>query len=410
MSPKPDAFDVIIAGAGPVGLALARSLSDTGLRLAIVDPQPLEALKQPAWDGREIALTHPSMDILKGLGVWDRIAEADRSDLRQARVTNGKSSRALSFDSPSGERLGVLVSNHLIRQALFDLTEHQPNLTLMSGRRIVQARIRPASPQKPVQVEAQLDDGHRLTSSLIVAADSRFSSVRQMLGVGADLHNLGRSIIVCRVRHEKDHEHVATEGFDHGQILAFLPLNPDAEGHRSSVVLTLDNQTAQGLMEASDEAFEADLIARAAGRLGQMSVISPRRLYPQAISWSHSFSGEGYALVGDAAVGMNPITAHGFNLGLKGQDRLARQIKQAAAKGLVLGRASTLRGYDHGHRLDALPLYRATNTIAHLFTDETLPAKALRQLVLNAGQALPPFRRAVSHSLMGKNPLSALLP
>ncbi|HEX7770206.1 MAG TPA: FAD-dependent oxidoreductase, partial [Dokdonella sp.] len=65
--------DIAIIGAGPVGLCLARALALQGLHVAVVERQPRAALAEPAFDGREIALTHASMRLLGELGVWGRI-------------------------------------------------------------------------------------------------------------------------------------------------------------------------------------------------------------------------------------------------------------------------------------------------------------------------------------------------
>ena len=71
-----------------------------------------------------------------------------------------------------------------------------------------------------------------LRASLLVAADGRLSAVRRMAGLVAELHDFGRSAIVCRMRHEQPHRQVAHEAFHHGHTLAVLPLDPDASAAR----------------------------------------------------------------------------------------------------------------------------------------------------------------------------------
>ena len=92
-------FDIIIVGGGPGGLAFARALAGSGLSLAIVERQDRPALAEPAYDGREIALTHRSARILQELGAWGHLPEGAASPLKRARVLKGGSSVALTFDT-----------------------------------------------------------------------------------------------------------------------------------------------------------------------------------------------------------------------------------------------------------------------------------------------------------------------
>lgn len=65
-----NSYDVLIVGAGPGGMCLARSLAMSGLSVAVIEKQARDAIAQPAVDGRDIALTHFSRKILEQLGVW----------------------------------------------------------------------------------------------------------------------------------------------------------------------------------------------------------------------------------------------------------------------------------------------------------------------------------------------------
>ena len=85
--------DLLISGAGPAGLCLARALSGHGVRIVVAEPQVREALAKPAFDGREIALTHGSLRLLGEQGVLAHIPADQVFALRSAKVMN----RAATF-------------------------------------------------------------------------------------------------------------------------------------------------------------------------------------------------------------------------------------------------------------------------------------------------------------------------
>ena len=93
-------FDMAIVGGGPVGLAFAREMAGSGLSLALIETQAEARLADPGFDGREIALTQPSAETLRRLGLWQRINDYDAaalSPLCDAKVTNGPSPFALTI-------------------------------------------------------------------------------------------------------------------------------------------------------------------------------------------------------------------------------------------------------------------------------------------------------------------------
>ncbi len=384
--------DVIIIGGGPAGLAFARSLAGCGLDIVIIERQPLEALADPAFDGREIALTHRSAGIMAALGAWDRIDPAEIAPLRKAVVLNGGSPFALSFggEGEGQDRLGHLVPNHLIRRSLFQSVAGQEGLSLITGQAVTEVRA------DRDQGLVRLADGRCLTGRLLVGADSRFSDVRGRLGIGAEINRLGRSMMVCRVEHDGDHGGVATEWFEHGHTMAMLPLN----GRLSSAVLTLPTAAMDQLMRLSPAALGQDLTQRYRERLGGMRPVSAPYVYPLATTYSHNFVGTRAALIGDAAVGMHPVTAHGFNFGLQGQETLAGLIREAAEKGRDIAAPLLLRRYEMQHRLATKPLYTATNLIVGLYTDERLPQRLVRHAALRAAAGLPLIRQGVTRLLM----------
>ncbi len=392
---KPTSFDVTVVGGGPIGLALAGSLAGAGLRIAVVDRQPEAALADPAFDGRETALTHLSRRILQGLGAWDRLPPADISPLREAHVLNGGSPYALRYDAQgqAEAELGNLVPYHRIRAALFQAVRPRPDVRLFAGLAVTAAQAGRDG------CRVTLSDGAVLGSRLLVAADSRFSELRARFGIPAEVNRSPNAMLVCRMEHDGDHHHIATECFGQGQIIATLPMN----GRSSSLVLTLPRAAIDRLHALPPDAFNAEVTRRARRRLGAMRLAGTRHVHPLATCYARRFAGPRFALVGDAAVGMNPMTAHGFNLGLRGQDTLAGLIRAAAARGEDIAAPGLLGEYERAHRRATWPLYAGTNLLARLYAGEGLAARLARPAALRLGN-LPVFRDTVRSLLMENAP------
>ncbi|WP_274584471.1 5-demethoxyubiquinol-8 5-hydroxylase UbiM [Neisseria leonii] len=389
--------DILIVGAGPAGLSFARTLADSGLRITLIEKSPLEDIQNPPYDGREIALTHLSKEIMENLGIWQRIAENEIYPLKEAKVWNGNSSYQLHFPQPSRarggktDRLGNLISNHNIRKAAYESVADCANIELLCGVGVKTAKT------TSEQAEVLLDNGQTLTARLLVAADSRFSQTRRQLGIAADMHDFGRTVIVCRFRHKYSNEHTAVEFFQYGRTLALLPL----EENLTNCVITIDADKAPALLALSDEALAADIEAQLKGRLGKMEKAGSLHTYPLVGVHADKFYTTRAALIGDAAVGMHPVTAHGFNLGLESADILGRLIAEAARGGRDIGAAALLEKYHTKHQLNTRPLYHGTNMMVRLFTNEAAPAKLLRNLVLRVSNNLPPVKALITRQLTG---------
>ena len=382
-------YDIVVAGAGPVGLAFAASLAGTGLRIALADPQGEAALADPADDGREIALTDRSVATLQALGAWDRIPAAAVAPLRRMRVLNGPSDYAMQL-APGGSAttgmLGRFVPNHWLRRSLHAVVQGLPGVTVLPGVSV--AALQPQAGG----VAASLSDGRVLGAALAVAADTRRSRLRQQQGIPAALHDYRQRMLVCPMAHPVPHGETATAWFEYGQTLVTLPLN----GGRSSAVMTVGEADAASLLGMDDAAFGRELTRRYRGRLGAMRPVGARHAVPVVTAYAARFTGRRFALLGDAAVGMHPTTAHGFNFGLLGQHALAREVKAALSAGRDVADPAALARYEAAHRAETRLFFAGAEALMRLYAaGNSLPARLLRDGALRLGN-LPPFRQVLA--------------
>jgi ubiquinone biosynthesis UbiH/UbiF/VisC/COQ6 family hydroxylase len=397
-------LDLIIVGAGPVGLCLARALRDSGWRIGLLEQQTLQALQTPAFDGREIALTQHSAALLRRLGVWPLLGDAHIAPLRNALVLDGgvgagQPRMTIGHTLSPRTELGFLVANHHIRRAAYEaaMAEGPGQPVLRCGEQVTGIRTDAHG------ASLTLASGETMNAALVVAADSRHSSTRRAMGIAADMHDYGRTMLVCNMTHTQPHHETAWEWFDHGQTLALLPMNPCPQTGlpRSSVVLTLPSQALQPLMALPEDAFSRTMTQRFGHQLGAMTLVSTRHAYPLVGVWARRLVAQRFAAVGDAAVGMHPVTAHGFNLGLRSAEALAGLLIQARQRGQDIASPRLLERYQRRHQGASRGLYMATHALATLYTREEAPARLLRRAMVGLGERFTPFKRAVAASLTG---------
>ncbi|MEM1051186.1 MAG: 5-demethoxyubiquinol-8 5-hydroxylase UbiM [Pseudomonadota bacterium] len=383
--------DIAVVGAGPAGLCFARNLAETGLNILLIEKQAEAQLEKPAYDGRETALTHSSRRILDELGIWDELAEHEFFPIKDARVLNGSSSYSLHFDHKEAgvDNLGFLVANSDIRRLAYQSIAPFENVSILPERSVHDVgSTRDHS-------WALLDDGTRIEAKLLLAADSRFSPTRDMLGLKFEKIDFDRVCIVSKMALRESHDATAYECFRDDETLAILPLN----GNHVSSVLTVKTENAKAKLEADPADFAAEITQQFGARFGPMELVSPRFSYPLFATFAESFHRLRFAVIGDAAVGMNPGTAHGFNLGLLGTDILAQEIQRALARDLDFASHHVLSRYTEEHRRNCLPLYHGTNFLIQLYTNESTPAKAARHVMLRAANRIAPVRKLIMSTL-----------
>lgn len=387
-------FDVIIQGAGMVGLLLARALAPLGLKIALLDAKPVQRWQGGEWQLRVIAVSTATERILRRLGVWESMARV--SPFRAVQAWDAVGRGSVLFDSADiGEpHLGHIVENGLIQTVLYDRLLQDGGLTVSIPAAIetVQADAE--------RVAVTLADGRRLEARLLVGADGANSRVRALCGIEVDQRGYGQSGLVGVIRTERPHGEVARQRFLPDGPLAFLPL---ADG-RCSIVWSQPTEQAERRLALDEAAFCAELTAASARMLGEVQGCGPRAAFPLQRLHARRYIAPRVALIGDAAHVVHPLAGQGANLGFMDATVLAEEIERACRADRDIGGLGTLRRYERRRKGDNLLMQSAMDAFHHVFGSESPWLAVSRSLGFDLVDAAPPLKAFFMRRAMGAGP------
>ncbi|PWE48881.1 2-octaprenyl-6-methoxyphenyl hydroxylase [Thioclava sp. NG1] len=398
--------DVIIAGGGLNGPALALALASAGLSVTLVDAAPARQRATDTFDGRAYALAIASQKLLRAIGVWDGLADRAQP-MMEVKAADGHAGEGaapffLHFDARELDQapVGYMLEDRYLYRAFLDAMEASDKITLLHETQVTGQQVVPGG------VEVSLSTGKTLTAKLLIGADGRRSGVAERAGITREGWGYGQTALVAAVEHEKPHNGIAHQFFMPTGPLAILPL----KGNRSSIVWSETEENAKTISALDDEDFLAVLRPRFGDFLGEIKLAGPRFSYPLNLTLAKAYVAPHVALVGDAAHGVHPIAGQGLNLGLRDVAALAEIVVEAMRRGEDIGAEDVLERYQGWRRFDSTSLALGMDTVNKLFSNDNPLLKAGRDLGMGLVQAIPGLRRGFMQQAAGlSGPLPRLL-
>ncbi|MES2156378.1 MAG: UbiH/UbiF/VisC/COQ6 family ubiquinone biosynthesis hydroxylase [Pseudomonadota bacterium] len=363
-------FDVVILGAGLVGLTLGIALSGHGIRCAVIDPANVVDSSAPGFDGRVSAISSTSFAMLSAIGVAPFL-EGKGCPIDRIWVSDGLAPGALDFvpDADDGV-MGTMFPNRDLRIALEQAAQAATHLTRFQPDRAVHVD------RNADGVTLTLESGVTIHGALLVAAEGRNSPTREAAGIRTTRWQYKHTAIVTALDHAVPHANTAYEIFYVGGPFALLPMQP---GTRSAVVWTVPTDQAPAMLKLSERAFLAEAQKRIGGFLGEITLAGPRSSYPLGFHHAAQITDTRLALVGDSAHAIHPIAGQGLNLGFRDVAALVEVLVEGKRLGLDPGDAQLLARYQRWRGLDSLSVSVAMDGLVRLFDiPGRLPALARR--------------------------------
>ncbi|MCR4079227.1 FAD-dependent 2-octaprenylphenol hydroxylase [Providencia stuartii] len=389
-------FDVVIAGGGMVGLALACGLEGTGLRVAVIESHPA---KKPfsgsdPYALRVSAINAASEKLLSYLDVWSTIKSMRASAYNGMEVWDNDSFGRIQFSAKEQNlsHLGHIVENNVIRDALWQKASTLREVTILA----------PATIQKVVwgenDVFITLTDDSMLTARLIVGADGANSWLRGHADIPLTFWDYEHTALVATIRTEQPHETVARQSFDGKGILAFLPLS---DPHLCSIVWSQPATEAARRQQMDKVDFEKELAVAFDTRLGLCQLESERLTIPLTGRYARQFAAQRLALLGDAAHTIHPLAGQGVNLGFMDVAMLLGEIKRLHREGKDFGQYFYLRTFERHRKHSAALMLAGMQGFRELFDGNNPAKKLFRDIGLVLADSLPGVKPQLLNHAMG---------
>jgi 2-polyprenylphenol 6-hydroxylase len=397
-------FDVLVVGGGMVGAcfaAAAASDRELGtLRIALLDASPpARAPEDGAVDLRVSAVSRASERVLSSFGAWQRIAHAHRSAYTEMIVWDaagkpfGDASLRFSASETSEPDLGHIVENRRLQWGIYTCDAFTQRVTLL---RATLAELTLADEM----AIATLDDGRRITASLVVGADGAASASRKLVGIETRGWSYEQRAFVTHVRTEQPHRDTAWQRFQPRGPIAFLPL---ADG-RSSIVWTTDPQHAEQLVQGPVAAVAREIEEAIDGVLGTVTIDAARASFPLQLSHAQQYCKPRFVLVGDAAHAVHPLAGQGVNLGFLDTAALVETLgAELARSGAAdsLAEMRVLRRYERWRKSENMLALGLIDGLNRLFSNASDSLGWVRRTGLSLVNGSAVTKRALMERAMG---------
>lgn len=423
--------DIIIVGAGIIGLSLANLCARNGFSVALLEREKAPSTakldsecqetskcqetsesqevseqiyltksttaikKSPSdYDLRCFAISRASQKVFEHLDIWDNIIEPNAHAYTNMRVWDGSGFGEITFNAKevSEENLGHIVEQRVIMQALWQLTRKQENISVIFDQS-------PKSIQyEENQVTIVLQDDQVLSANLVVGAEGAHSAIRKMVGIETKQESYNQTALIATLQTEHPHQNTAWQRFMPEGPIAFLPLS---DPNVCSIVWTASPETIQQNLQFSKAQF-CESVAKAFDyRLGKIIDCSERRAFPLSMLHASCFVKPRVVIVGDAAHVIHPLAGQGVNLGMQDVTTLCDVLLKAKQRDCDIGDILILRKYERSRKGPVNKMIHGMKFFKSLFGAESEAISIMRSFGLNVTNKIPFIKKKFIREAMG---------
>ena len=389
-------FDIVIIGGGIVGLSFACELADTDFSVAIVERNELEPLTDETPDCRVSAINRFALQRYNQNGVSRSTLMQRACVFEKMFVWDQTGAGQIQFDSAElgVAELGIIVENRVLQHMLLERVKTADNIHYLCPQQIELINYQPDVETRSV---IALSSGVEITAKLLVGADGANSKVREVANIARSQHSYQQQGLVCNVSTSESHQNTAWQCFMPSGPLAFLPLF----NRQCSIVWSLDEAAANERMALDDEGFKQALAEASEYKLGEITEVGQRFLFPLMHGHATDYVKSGLALIGDAAHSIHPLAGQGANLGIADAAALAEIISQAKTADRQWASLHTLSKYQRQRKGANQMMELSMTGFKELFGRENTVLSEIRNAGLSLVDHLPALKYRIIKQALG---------
>jgi len=401
-------FDLLIVGAGMVGLTLALALrKNTNLTIAIADTLPIADLSSEP-EVRVSAINVASKNIFEQLDVWADIEKQRLQAYQHMHIWDKAGLGKLDFSVadlnsfPKNGQLGWIIENTVIRNVLWEKAQQDQGISFFTQSKL--ANIAQGESEVFASFEVAADTSNipsqmPLIAKLVVGADGANSWLRKQLATPMITRDYDHHAIVATVNCLQGHKNTAWQVFLPTGPLAFLPLFPQ-NSNTCSIVYSTSPEEAKRLVELSPTDFAKELTAASDGKLGAIELISERFTHPLTMRLAQDFVKDRTVLIGDAAHTIHPLAGQGVNLGLLDAASLAQSLTNLSPEE-DLADQKVLKAFARYRKAEAIEIIAAMEAIKQTFAVQQNGFKLLRGIGMSLLNNIKPAKKLMIEQALG---------
>jgi 3-(3-hydroxy-phenyl)propionate hydroxylase len=371
-----DIVDVLIVGAGPVGLTLANVLGLQGVTTLLVEERD-SLIDYP----RGVGLDDESLRTFQSIGLVDAVLP--HTVPNQILRFFDANRRLLVEMAPPDARFGWPKRNGFV-QPMVDAE------LLLGLDRFEHVQVRWSAQlttcaEDADGVTAEFDDGHRVRARYVVGCDGGRSATRRLMGVSFDGTTSPTRWLVIDLANDPLGHPNSEVGADPERPYASISI---AHGIRRFEFMIHADESDE---LAQDPAFVAKLLSRFVPHPDRVDIIR-HRVYTHHSRIAASFRKGRMMLAGDAAHLMPVWQGQGYNSGIRDAANLGWKLAA-----VVNGQAGSalLDSYDVERRKHARAMIDLSTMVGRVISPTNRRVAGLRDRVIRAASIVPSLKRYV---------------